>query len=273
MKNLPLIVLSILFVGCNSESSAETKSPNSSKDRVEINRVEKHIANSNSSIGCEGKSKRECSEHEDIDSAGYILSALNQQQKKSEIRDGLENLVERSDRAEIKKDLSKLVAKSSDTIEDEHDKKIATPPKIEKDIKLIKDSLEELVNSSDHKKALKIKRDIDRLVEESVDKKDVLRTKKTLERLVDEIEQEKSKKKRQTIKAIINDIATKKINLIDETDEYFIIEVKKGDTLSILAKRYYGDGSKFRLIYEANKDKIGSKFEIYPGTKLKIPKI
>jgi LysM repeat protein len=266
MKKLSLIVFTLLVVGCNGESS---------ENRVEINRVEKHITNSNSSIGCKGKSQRECSEHKSIDSADYILKSLSQQESvsKSGIKDGLEDLVEKRDRVDVKKNLTKLVENAPKNIEDEHEKKIATPPRIEKDVRLIKSSLEELVNSSDHKKALKIKKEIDKLVEKSVEKKDVKKTKETLEHLVDEIEHEKSKERRREIKSLIGDIATKRVNLIEESDKYFIMEVRKGDTLGGIAKRYYGDGSKFRLIYEANKDKIGKNYEIYPKTKLKIPKI
>ena len=38
-------------------------------------------------------------------------------------------------------------------------------------------------------------------------------------------------------------------------------KVVAGDTLWNIAKRYYGDGSKYTLIYEANKDVIGGKGE------------
>lgn len=47
--------------------------------------------------------------------------------------------------------------------------------------------------------------------------------------------------------------------------------VVKGDTLWAIAKKYYGDGSKYTVIYNANKDKIRSPSLIYPGTVLKIP--
>ncbi len=48
--------------------------------------------------------------------------------------------------------------------------------------------------------------------------------------------------------------------------------VKKGDTLWGLAKKFYGDGSKFTIIEEANKDTIKNKNLIYVGQVLKIPK-
>jgi LysM repeat protein len=48
--------------------------------------------------------------------------------------------------------------------------------------------------------------------------------------------------------------------------------VKKGDSLWKIAKNVYGDGSKWRQIYEANKKVIGKNPNlIYPGQKLVIP--
>ena len=48
--------------------------------------------------------------------------------------------------------------------------------------------------------------------------------------------------------------------------------VVKGDSLWLIAKRYYGNGSKYTLIYKANKGKIKNANLIYPGQKLFIPK-
>ena len=47
--------------------------------------------------------------------------------------------------------------------------------------------------------------------------------------------------------------------------------VVKGDSLSKIAKREYGDASKWRTIHEANKDLISDPDLIYPGQELKIP--
>lgn len=51
--------------------------------------------------------------------------------------------------------------------------------------------------------------------------------------------------------------------------EYY--EIKKGDTLSAIAKQRLGDATKWRAIYEANKDVIKNPDLIYPGQKIKIP--
>ena len=47
--------------------------------------------------------------------------------------------------------------------------------------------------------------------------------------------------------------------------------VVKGDSLSKIAKREYGDANKWRTIYEANKDLINDPDLIFPGQTLKVP--
>jgi nucleoid-associated protein YgaU len=47
--------------------------------------------------------------------------------------------------------------------------------------------------------------------------------------------------------------------------------VVKGDSLSKIAKREYGDANKWRTIYEANKELIRDPDLIYPGQELKVP--
>jgi len=47
--------------------------------------------------------------------------------------------------------------------------------------------------------------------------------------------------------------------------------VKKGDTLWAIAKKYYGNGSQYPQIFNANKDKISNPNLIYPGQVLTIP--
>ncbi len=47
--------------------------------------------------------------------------------------------------------------------------------------------------------------------------------------------------------------------------------VQSGDSLWNIAEKYYGDGSKYNLIYNANKDKISNPNSIYAGQVLAIP--
>ena len=47
--------------------------------------------------------------------------------------------------------------------------------------------------------------------------------------------------------------------------------VQKGDTLWGIAKKYYGDGSKYTTIHNANKSKINNPSKIYVGQTLVVP--
>ncbi len=47
--------------------------------------------------------------------------------------------------------------------------------------------------------------------------------------------------------------------------------VTKGDTLSKIAKRQYGDAMKYPVIFEANKPMLTDPDKIYPGQVLRIP--
>ncbi|HNP66661.1 MAG TPA: LysM peptidoglycan-binding domain-containing protein [Aequorivita sp.] len=49
--------------------------------------------------------------------------------------------------------------------------------------------------------------------------------------------------------------------------------VKSGESLSKIAKQYYGDANKYHAIYEANKGKLKSADLIHPGDELVIPNI
>ena len=47
--------------------------------------------------------------------------------------------------------------------------------------------------------------------------------------------------------------------------------VKSGDSLSKIARHFYGDGSKWKKIHAANADKIPNPDLIHPGLELTIP--
>ena len=47
--------------------------------------------------------------------------------------------------------------------------------------------------------------------------------------------------------------------------------VKKGDTLSAIAKEYLGDAKEYMKIFNANKDQLTDPDKIQPGQVLKIP--
>ncbi len=49
------------------------------------------------------------------------------------------------------------------------------------------------------------------------------------------------------------------------------VTVEKGDTLSDISKRVYGDANQYNKIFEANKPMLKSPDLIYPGQVLRIP--
>lgn len=49
--------------------------------------------------------------------------------------------------------------------------------------------------------------------------------------------------------------------------------VESGDTLWAIAKKHYGNGSKYTAIFEANKPMLSDPDKIYPGQKLRIPSL
>jgi nucleoid-associated protein YgaU len=49
--------------------------------------------------------------------------------------------------------------------------------------------------------------------------------------------------------------------------------VVSGDWLSKIAKTYYGDATKYDIIFEANKPMLKDPDEIYPGQVLRIPNL
>lgn len=47
--------------------------------------------------------------------------------------------------------------------------------------------------------------------------------------------------------------------------------VQSGDTLSKIAKQFYGDANRYSAIFEANRPMLKDPDEIYPGQVLRIP--
>jgi nucleoid-associated protein YgaU len=49
--------------------------------------------------------------------------------------------------------------------------------------------------------------------------------------------------------------------------------VQKGDTLSHIAKQFYGKSSRWNAIFEANRDQLDDPDKIQPGQVLRIPAV
>ncbi|MFN2570219.1 MAG: LysM peptidoglycan-binding domain-containing protein [Gemmatimonadales bacterium] len=60
-------------------------------------------------------------------------------------------------------------------------------------------------------------------------------------------------------------------NTPDNTTSGRTYVVVKGDSLSEIAKREYGDAKEWRRIYDANRDIVKNPDLIYPGQTLRLP--
>lgn len=97
--------------------------------------------------------------------------------------------------------------------------------------------------------------------------------KENLESLVSGAEKEGTATAKRLASSIIDDVAKKKIKILRTEDDFVVIQVQTGDSLSALAEKYYGDANKYKIILKANQDKIGNRNTIYPGITLVIPKL
>ena len=61
------------------------------------------------------------------------------------------------------------------------------------------------------------------------------------------------------------------IDIEDEPEQSNFYTVKSGDTLSKIAKDFYGDAMKYPVIFEANTPMLSDPDKIYPGQTLRIP--
>ena len=57
---------------------------------------------------------------------------------------------------------------------------------------------------------------------------------------------------------------------VDDGTQYYVI--KSGDTLSAIAKQFYGDANQYPKIFDANREVIKDANLIFPGQKIRIPK-
>ena len=67
--------------------------------------------------------------------------------------------------------------------------------------------------------------------------------------------------------ALVNDMMT----VAQPADESQYHTVVRGDTLSAIAKKFYGNANLYPKIFEANKPMLSNPDKIYPGQLLQIP--
>jgi len=72
-------------------------------------------------------------------------------------------------------------------------------------------------------------------------------------------------------KVIADDLTFPPPKTKEEEEKVEFYEIVSGDTLSGIAKKYYGKASLYTRIHEANKELIPDPNKIYPGQKIRIP--
>lgn len=63
------------------------------------------------------------------------------------------------------------------------------------------------------------------------------------------------------------------LEVINPEPEAHYHTVAHGDSLSKIAKKFYGNAMKYPVIFEANKPMLDDPDKIYPGQVLRIPPI
>ena len=83
---------------------------------------------------------------------------------------------------------------------------------------------------------------------------------------------EETKEKAALIAGNIKGIKNVEFEGINEDSEENYYEIKSGDNLSKISKKFYGNANLYNKIFEANREVIKDMNLIYPGQKIRIPK-
>ncbi len=69
----------------------------------------------------------------------------------------------------------------------------------------------------------------------------------------------------------VEGVSTVEVAGVRDDSEAHYYTIVKGDSLSKIAKKIYGDPMKYKIIFEANREVIKDPDLIYPGQKIRIP--
>lgn len=73
------------------------------------------------------------------------------------------------------------------------------------------------------------------------------------------------------IASVEDNMTVAEVEVVEEAAMAQFHTVERGDSLSKIAKEYYGDAMKYPVIFEANKPMLTHPDKIYPGQVLRIP--
>jgi len=302
-EKILLLGIALILLGCGGEKEDNHKP---------IAQQTKKVLGETNESGCDSEEAKESEECSDNSSSSFILKSLSKNENTKEdssLREQLDTLLddisqEEKTENQAKDDLESLVTKVGDMIEKDSSKvaegleSLVDSYDKQENSKSVRDKLVSLVEGVESSKlkreeveakllslvgeveSKKLKKEE---VEEKLlalvgdasknEKQSLKQTQLSLESLVSSAEKEGTKEAKRLASSIIKDVSKKKIKILRTEDTFVEILVQSGDSLSALATKYYGDATKYKIIYEANRDKIGNKNTIYPGTTLVIPKI
>ncbi len=69
----------------------------------------------------------------------------------------------------------------------------------------------------------------------------------------------------------IGEVKADEVDAPEQAIEVKYYEIVKGDSLWKIAEKFYGNGSKYTRIFEANREVIKDPDLIFPGQKIRIP--
>jgi nucleoid-associated protein YgaU len=69
----------------------------------------------------------------------------------------------------------------------------------------------------------------------------------------------------------VSEVKADQVEAPAQTAKVEFYEIQKGDTLSAIAKQFYGDANAYPQIFEANREVIKDVDLIYPGQKIRVP--
>ena len=73
--------------------------------------------------------------------------------------------------------------------------------------------------------------------------------------------------------AILADVMVDKVEVVNMAQDWVQVRIKKGDTLSNLSKKYYGNANRFKMISKLNENNIAKNNMIFAGKVLTIPRL
>lgn len=167
--------------------------------------------------------------------------------------------------------------KEEEKTKEENLEKVETP-KLQKDEKtakvLLRENLRKLIMGA----GIEVKdKKLASILKEETKTDNAVRIKpKSKEDLIKDVIKEISKNpkvKNSYVVGLLKEVSKSKMDIVSVTKEYTIVKIKEGDNLWNIAKQIYGDGFKYKLIYEANKDKLADPNVVPVGTIIKVPKV